>query len=564
MGFARKITAGIIGVLILVSALIGIFSYQTAYRQVEESVGIETVGCANITTGLVDPSVIESLAQGDTSGLTTLEERLNWTVDHKPLFKEVFILSLDGKILAADQNLKQRGYQAGDEFYFSQADRDMILHSKHSVYTKIYNYEGSRLLTGYGPIYQDHDPTKEIVGLMAINFDASIIRDRTWEIITLPFAIGGGVFLLAILAVYWFIHRMVRPVELLSRQVNQIAQGDLTVEPLFIKSKDEIGTLSRDFANMTASLRQLITEVNETSLQVASSSQELSASAEQTGQASEQTVMITQEMAEGAEKQLQSLEQSSIALQEMSTFISQIAQTANNVSQETRISAIAAEEGVTSIQRGVKQMNTIEDKIVVLSSSIQQLSSHSREIQNILDIITEIAAETNLLAINAAIEAARAGEQGSGFAVVASSVRKLAERSAASAQQIASLIVFIIQQMELTAVTMDEASQEVKLGTELVGDAGKSFHEIQRSTSSSAEAVGQVSVTFSQLAANSQMLVQAMEQLVEVANATVDGTQTLSAASEEQLAAMQEVDASASFLSSLSDKLHELIERFKV
>ncbi len=564
MGFARKITAGIIGVLLLVSALIGFFSYQTAYRQVEESVGIETVGCANITTGLVDPGVIEQLAKGENSGLGALEERLNWTVNHKSLFKEVFILSLDGKILAADKNIKQRGYKAGDDFYFTADDHDMIMHSKHSVYTKVYTYDGVGLLTGYGPIYKDHDPAKEIVGLMAINFDASIIHERVWDILTLPFIVGGGVFLLAIVAVYLFIHRMVRPIEQLSRQVNLVAQGDLTVKPLSIASKDEVGTLSRDFGNMTVHLRQLISEVNETSMQVASSSQELSASAEQTGKASEQTVYITQELAEGAEKQLHSLEQSSTTLQEMSAFISRIVDTADHVSEEARISALAAKDGVSSIQLGVQQMNTIEDKIVNLSSNIEQLSNHTREIQNILDIITEIAAETNLLALNAAIEAARAGEHGSGFAVVASSVRKLAERSAESTKQISSLITFIINQMEATSDTMEVASHEVKLGAELVGNAGNSFLEIQRSTKNSADAVENISETFHQLSANSKLLVEAIEQLVVVANGTVDGTQTMSAASEEQLAAMQEVDASATFLSGLSERLHTLIDRFKV
>ncbi|WP_334073600.1 MULTISPECIES: methyl-accepting chemotaxis protein [Paenibacillus] len=564
MGFAKKITAGIIGLLLLVSALIGITSYQTAYRQVEEAVGVETVGCANITTGLVDPGVIERLKEGDSSGLAALEQRLNWTVEHKPLFKEVFILSLDGKILAADQNIKKRGYQAGDSFYFDASSRDMLMQHKHSVYTKIYNYDGVSLLTGYGPIFKDHDPTKEIVGLMAINFDASIINERVWDILGLPFAIGSGVFLLAIIIVYWFIHRMVRPLEQLSRQVNRVAQGDLTVAPVALSGKDEVGTLSRDIGNMTANLRQLIAEVNHTSVQVASASQELSASSEETGKASEQTVEVTQALADGAERQLRSLEQSSAALQEMSDSITLIADNADGVSRETRLSATAAKKGAVSIEQSVQQMNTIEEKIDTLASSIELLSGQSKEIQSILDIITEIAAETNLLAINAAIEAARAGEQGSGFAVVATSVRKLAERSAASAQQIAELISFIIKQMELTSSTMGETSREVKLGAELVDHAGESFQEIQRSTASAAEAVAHVRDTVHQLSAKSRQLVEAMEQLVGIANNTVEGSLTMSAASEQQLAAMEEVDASASFLSNLSEKLHTLIDRFKI
>lgn len=564
MGFAKKITAGIIAVLIIVSGLIGFFSYETAYRQVEESVGVETVGCANITTGLVDPAVIASLAQGDTSGLAALEDRLNWTVDHKALFKEVFIMSLDGKILAADQHLKARGYQAGDDFYFDEADRNMILDTKHSVYTKVYSYEGANLLTGYGPIYQDHDHTKEIVGLMVINFDASIIKERTWDIIALPFAIGGGVFLLAILVTYVFIHRMVRPLVKLSRSVNRVAEGDLSLNEAPLTSKDEVGKLSRDFSNMTASLRQLIAEVNDTSTQVAASSQQLSASAEETGQAGEQTVHIIQDLADGAEVQLQSLENSSAALQEMSDFIDQIVGKVDSVSSGANSSAEASKEGVTSMQLGVTQMNKVEDKIMALATSIDKLSGHSKEIQSIVDVITEIAAETNLLALNAAIEAARAGEEGRGFAVVANSVRKLAERSASSARQVSELITLIIQQMESTADTMSEATEEVKLGTNMVDQAGSSFEAIYQSNQSSAIAVEDVRKTIHQLSENAQVLVQSMEQLVHFANATVDGTQTISAASQEQLAAMQEVDTSATFLSGLSEKLHTLIDRFKL
>lgn len=564
MGFAKKITSGIITVLIIVSVLIGVFSYQTAYRQVEESVGIETVGCANITTGLVDPAAIASLGQGDLSELSTVEEQLNWTVDHKSLFKESFIMSLDGTILAADKNLKARGYEAGDTFYFNEADREAIQSTKHSVYTKIYSFDGVELLSGYGPIYKDHDHTKEIVGLMVINFDASIIQERTWEIISLPFAIGGGVFLLAIIAAYIFIHRMVRPLEKLSRSVNRVAEGDLSLNEAPLTSKDEIGTLSRDFYNMTTNLRRLITEVNETSQQVSASSEQLSASAEETGQAGEQTVHIIQDLADGAEIQLQSLESSSSALQGMSSFIEQIVGKVDSVTNDANVSAQASKEGATSMQLGITQMNKIDDKIATLSSSIDKLSGHSKEIQSIVDVITGIAAETNLLALNAAIEAARAGEEGKGFAVVANSVRKLAERSASSSQQVSELINLIIQQMESTTETMSEATQEVKLGTDLVDKAGSSFEVIYQSNQSSAASVEEVRQTVHQLSENAQVLVHSMEQLVHFANATVDGTQTISAASQEQLASMQEVDTSANFLSSLSEKLHTLIERFKL
>lgn len=564
MGLARKITLVIIATLVLVgSAIIGV-SYRTTYAQIETSVGIETVGCANITTGLLESAIVQQLAQGDLSNLTQTENRLNWTIDHKPLFKEAFLLSLDGKILAADQNIKQRGYSSGDSFYFPEEIRDQILDMKHSAYTEVYTYDGAKLLTGYAPIFKDHNPDNEIIALMAINFDASIINERTLDITVMPFVIDVLIFLAAAIFIYFFIRRMIRPIEQLSGQVNLVAEGNLNVEPLVYKSNDEVGKLSKDFANMTRNLHTLIREVNETAMHVASSSQDLSSSAEETSKASEQMVEITQDLTDGADQQLRSLERSSQAVHDMSEFIAQIAQNTDNVSRSAQYSTNASRQGNDAVKQSMAQMDTLEDKFTSLSSRIHDLGSRSREIHNILELITEISAETNLLAMNAAIEAARAGEHGRGFAVVATSIRKLAERSHESIRQIADLINYIVDQMEHSRIAMDEAAIEVARGNKLVRSAGESFDIILSSTDEAADALSDVTSAVKQLQQNSESLVVAMDEIVDVANKNMDGAQSMSAASEEQLAAMQEVDASASMLSSLSTKLHDLIRQFKI
>lgn len=564
MGLARKITLSIISLLLVIGAVIGVFSYQTAYRQIQKSVGIEVLGCANITTGLVDPRMIEQLLRGDLSVLPLVEEQLNWTVDHKSLFKEAFILSLDGKILAADKYLQERGYSAGDSFYLAKMDQDMIRDMKHSVYSDVYTYDGVELLSGYAPIYLNHDPAGPIVGLMTINFDASIIHERTWEIITLPFAIGAAVFLLGAVCVYFFIHRIMRPIEQLSMQVNKVASGDLSVQPPVIRSQDEVAQLARDFGNMTQSLRQLIAEVNETSMHVAASSQQLSASADQTGKASEQAADITEKLTEGTEQQLQSLADSSAVIKNMSAAITEISRRAEAVALSAQQSSKASQQGRQSVQLSMGQMKVMEQKIQHLSTIIQELGSHSKEIQSILDMMTEISTETNLLALNAAIEAARAGEQGRGFAVVAASIRKLAERSVESANQITGLITHIVRQMELSGISMDEALEEMLHSNELVRMAGQSFTEIESSAAYTAEAIEGVALNVKELSDRSVHLVGSIDDIVAVANHNVERAQTMSAASEEQLAAMEEVGASASFLSSLSEKLHTMIERFKI
>jgi methyl-accepting chemotaxis protein len=564
MGLARKITTAIIVLLVLVGSAIGIFSYNTAYRQVEAAVGIELVGCANITTGLVNPGDIEALLQGDGSGLAALEERLNWTVEHKSLFKEVFILSLDGSIIAADQNLKARGYKAGDAFFFDPDAQEMIKSQKHSMYSSVFTFDNASLMTGYGPIYKNHDPNNEIVALMAINFDASIIHERTMDIVKMPFMTGAAVFFVAAVAVYIYIGFRIRPLAALSARVHRVSEGDLTVQPLNYRSKDEIGFLARDFDEMTQNLRMLIAEVNHASGQVASSSIQLSAGAQETGRASEQTVSIIQELTDGAEQQLNQLEDSSDGIHVMSEHLTEIARNSEHVLEVAAHSSALADEGGKTIALSNDQMGIVYNKVAALSAIVHDLNSLSHEIESILDITTAIAGETNLLALNAAIEAARAGEHGRGFAVVAASVRKLSERSAESVGQISMLINQILRQMENATITMEETSAEVARGTELVRSAGQAFGSIEQSAGQTMLAIEGVSDNVVSLSRQAEKLAKAMERLVEIANTTVGGAQSMSAASEEQLAATEEVDASAAMLSSLAEKLQAQVERFKI
>ncbi|MGN7762191.1 methyl-accepting chemotaxis protein [Paenibacillus sp. 22594] len=564
MKLATKLIWMMLIVLLLVGSSIGFFGYRAAYHQVDEAAGIELVGCANITTGLIDPADIAALVGGDNSKVAAIEDRIGWIVAHKPIFKEAFILSLDGKILAADASMKKRGYKAGDSFYFTEEDKAMITTMKHSAYSKVYTYQDTSLKTGYGPIYQDHDPSKPIIALMAINFDGPLIQERTKDIIVQPFIIGASILIVAILAAYLVIRRMVSPLTKLSGSVNTIARGDLTHEPLLFKSKDEIGTLARNFNDMTLSLRELITQVNDTSMLVASSSQELSASAQETNRAGEHSVNVTIELADGANTQLKDLEGSYKSVQDMSRYIAQIADNADSAMDTAASNAQKARLGRQSIDSTTTQIGVVSGSIQDLSDIITTLGSHSKEIENIVGTIASIAEETNLLALNAAIEAARAGEEGRGFAIVAGSVRKLAERSAKSAGQIGELVSLIISQMDNAGETMRRSTEEMQQGKELIVSAGQSFSEIETSVSDMSSQSQQISATVRELGSISGGLVEAIQNIVRISNHTAEGAETLSATSQEQLAAMEEVESSAAFLSSLAEKLQVLVEKFKI
>lgn len=363
--------------------------------------------------------------------------------------------------------------------------------------------------------------------------------------------------------IFTIVTSITRPLKELMNVSAKISQGDLT-QRIIVKSNDELGKLGISFNQMTEALRSVITEVGETANQLAASSEELTASAEQTSKATEQIAFTIQEVAEGSEKQVRSVEDSSKVINEMSTGVQQIAANSQMASSVATQTAELALEGNKAIQTAVKQMNSINRTVTGLAEMVKGLGEHSREIGQIVEVITTIAEQTNLLALNAAIEAARAGEHGRGFAVVADEVRKLAEQSAESAQQIAQLISNIQAETNKAVQSMETGTKEVADGIGVVNEAGASFEQIQRSVNEVANQILEVSAATQQMSAGTVKVVNSIELITKVSESTSAGTQNVSAAAEEQLASMEEISSSATSLSRMAVELQEMVNRFRV
>ncbi|WP_010677698.1 methyl-accepting chemotaxis protein [Bacillus timonensis] len=448
-----------------------------------------------------------------------------------------------------------------DEYYqFSDKVFQLKDENKVDEYTSLIAIDGRAIVKDFNQSIEEFMKYQQDL-LDKGNIETSEKVKSTKNIIL----ILGVLSLLVGLSIATYIGRIIsKPVVAISKNAEKIASGDLSVDEIKVKNKDEIGELANSFNQMAKSLREVIQQVGLNADQVAASAEQLTASSEQTNDATKQIAETMQQVASGVDKQVKSIDETSQTVNEMATGVQQIAGSAQQVTSSALETTEKASEGRQSIKTVVNQMSSINDTFTELSGVVKGLGQRSVEIGQIIEVITGIADQTNLLALNAAIEAARAGEHGRGFAVVADEVRKLAEQSATSSNQIAQLILAIQNETNKAVETMEVATEEVVSGIGLVNTAGTAFTQIEDSITDVTTQIQEVSAAVQQMAAGTEQMVQSMQLITEIAEESGSGTQEVSAATEEQLASMDEISASAGALAHMAEDLQEVISKFKM
>lgn len=320
----------------------------------------------------------------------------------------------------------------------------------------------------------------------------------------------------------FFIARMIsKPLNSMAILVEKVADGDLT-ETSSIQTKDEVGLLARSVNRMILNLRETVHHISRASENLSASSSQVSASTEQIASASTEQAVSVQTMSE--------------LLKELSDAINSVA---NNTEQAAALSNQAislAKEGEIVVLSSVKASNQV-------SEQMNHLEKDSSKVGDIIDVINEIAEQTNLLALNAAIEAARAGEQGRGFAVVADEVRRLAERSGEATSQITAII-------EGMQKNTSESVSAVEEGLHLTRRSGEAFEEIIRMINETGNKVTEIA------GASEEQAAQSVEVLTFIEN--------ISATTQEAAASSEETAGTAQSLADLSVELNESVAAFKL
>jgi methyl-accepting chemotaxis protein len=354
-----------------------------------------------------------------------------------------------------------------------------------------------------------------------------------------------------------------RPLQTLIHAAHKISKGDLS-ERVDITNHDELGQLGLSFNQMRDSLHEVIVEVNEKSELLFSSSEELTAISEQSTKAAEQVSASIQEVASGAEAQTSSAQESAISLVEMAKGIQRIATNASSIYDASMNTVQQAELGGKSVESALQQMANIHQSVIATDTTVQSLYEYSVEISKILEVITGIANQTNLLALNAAIEAARAGEHGRGFAVVADEVRKLAEESSTSAIQILGIVQQIQKNTLHSVENMSQVKQDVQVGLNVAHETEEKFTRILESMKGIVDQIQDMSESSQQIYAGSKQVSAEVASMNLVSKEAAEGTKQIAAATEEQLASMEEITSSSVSLAKMAEELRDIISKFNV
>ncbi len=455
-------------------------------------------------------------------------------------------------------------YEAG-ELFTDLADEHvktakLAIENNSTEVTNIFKDPYGSWRTVFSPIKDDNG---KLIALLGIDYSADYIKTiiKTSVIKQIVIAVIGILILLILL--YIIIDRLLKPLNKVVNAANQVANGELVNVDLEI-TKDEIGNLSKSINTMVSNLQHIILNIRNTSDNVSSAANQLTVNAAETYNSATNIAQDMGQITQNAEASMVMTEETAAAMEETATGIQQIADSANTAAESSISASQASERGNHVVQQVIAQMELINDSVEQIGTTINGLHINTKKISDIVNLITAIADQTNLLALNAAIEAARAGEHGKGFAVVADEVRRLAEQSSQSATEIYNLISTIQADSNASINVMEKGKEDVRAGMEFTNEVGEIFKEILTSSEEVASQIREISAASQQISASSEEVAASVNNIKQSAEQSSEFSANVSNATQEQLTTMQEVKEASSSLGNTAEELQGLVAKFKL
>ncbi|MEK4030536.1 methyl-accepting chemotaxis protein [Pseudobacillus sp. FSL P4-0506] len=412
----------------------------------------------------------------------------------------------------------------------------------------------------YIPIF---DPTKtEVIGMMEMSQNISVIAQADQRMIFLTLIIGGITLLCLITVAFLFSRSISKPIKQAAYFMDEFARGRLDVTFEGKKRKDEIGLLMHSIVAMQSNFKEMVTRISDTTHIVTNQSSILQNISNEVSEGSSQIAATMQELSSGAETQVHSSTGLAEKMEKFSKSIQAAYHNGEEMTETTEQVLALTGEGKSLMDASVQDMHTIREIVKESVLKVKDLDGQAKHVSVMVKVIQDIAEQTNLLALNAAIEAARAGEHGKGFSVVASEVRKLSEQVTDSISGITHTVDGIQQGSKEVVESLQASFEKVEAGAGQVQMTGMTFEDITEAISALVQKISTISSNLKQIHGETADIQLIIENGAAISEESAAGIEETSAAAQQVNSSMEHVKSQADTLATIAGELNGLVRQF--
>ncbi|MEK4082031.1 methyl-accepting chemotaxis protein [Solibacillus sp. FSL K6-1126] len=565
----------IFAVILLLTVIM--LQYNSA-RSVQSSVKERTIEVASNIVKYIDVQKYEQLIEKPSENATywELREQLNELREYNGVMYAYtyFVPEENGEIsflvdgMPADDT--ENAGKLGDPSGSTKYEHIELVIEDGQYASDLLSSDFGEYITGIVPIKND---AGETIAYLGVDIDASYISSLTEnvakEIVPLIALIFIIIFIVALIGIYTYIRRALSPLQTLNKAAENLASGDIvesqaTLDKLSFKTNNEVTAFAKNFQSSLVELSATFQVLKERTDGLGEVVDLIETSTERVNTSNEKMVENIATISHSGTLQQVSNNEVNAAMNEMAIGIQKLADTFNEIAEVSSDMTSLVEDGAQSSGKVVDQIQGVEKSVENTAKLVREMGQNFHSIKEMVTVITNISDQTNLLALNAAIEAARAGEAGKGFAVVADEVKKLAEMSRSSAEEISDHLQNFSHITDRLLVEIDLTTTDVKEGTMAVGEIGQRLNQILNSVLNVNNRIQDDSAVVEQMSAGAEQILASTEEMSRLVNDTSDYAKHLALASDEQTLVVDDLTKAVEELDSHSQQVVLEMNKFKI